>query len=369
MQTSTKFLVILLVRQICFGSAFNPLELLGGADLLKEHLVRDLGMQHEPNVRKANLSISEYSRMIEIYEKTVRQAEEIKKLRVQFKNIHHSVPSKQVIRSSEMRYKLGDLPLFQPRAILQFPMAQVIPEFGLTLVTSAKLTINIRRSSSFSIFTSKASVTQLLDEDEGVSIDTVDLEDEDQDTLEFDVTDAVQAWIDDPASNNGLMITADGYQIVNDEGQEAKLTLETKFALIRHKRSLLDSYKEKDLEGKSDCSKKDNKCCRDDMKVNLRELEGFAFIIEPKEFNAYQCRGKCPPRYRPLNDHSLLQSLMHIKHQKNAVDRNARAKVKKPCCVPSKLSSLPILHLDENNPTKLKVTSWKSIVVTECACG
>ena len=88
--------------------------------------------------------------MIEIYEKTVRQAEEIKKLRGQFKNIHHSVPSKQVITSSEMRYKLGDLPLLQPRAILQFPTAQVIPGFGLTLVSSAKLTINIKRSSSFS---------------------------------------------------------------------------------------------------------------------------------------------------------------------------------------------------------------------------
>ena len=60
MQTVTQIFVILLVRQICLGLAFNPLELLGGADLLKEHLVRDLGMQHEPNMKKVNKKLYFY---------------------------------------------------------------------------------------------------------------------------------------------------------------------------------------------------------------------------------------------------------------------------------------------------------------------
>merc|ERR1719481_1967910 len=92
-------------------------------------------------MKKANLSSGEYARMMEVYEKTVRQAEEIRKLRGQFKNIRHSTPSKHVIRCSEMRYKLGELPLLQPKAILEFPTDQVIPDFGLTLVSSAKLVI------------------------------------------------------------------------------------------------------------------------------------------------------------------------------------------------------------------------------------
>ena len=103
------------------------------------------------------------------------------------------------------------------------------------------------------------------------------------------------------------------------------------------------------------------------MPVNIQELEGFGFIYQPRVFDAAFCGGSCPPRYHPLNDHSLLQSLIHMKQQRQ--EGNHQARVKRPCCVPAKLSSLPILHLDEENPTKLKVTVWKSIIVTECACG
>ena len=46
---------ILLLKLFYFGLAFNPLEMLGGADLLKQHLVSDLGMKHEPNVKKVNI--------------------------------------------------------------------------------------------------------------------------------------------------------------------------------------------------------------------------------------------------------------------------------------------------------------------------
>jgi hypothetical protein len=73
----------------------------------------------------------------------------------------------------------------------------------------------------------------------------------------------------------------------------------------------------------SDSAATNKKCCRDDMKVNLRELKGFEFIVEPKEFNAFVCRGRCPPRYHPLTEHSLLQSVMHMKHSEKGTSLNA----------------------------------------------
>ena len=54
METVIKITVIILVKYFCFGLAFNPLEMLGGADLLKQHLVSDLGMKHEPKMKKVN---------------------------------------------------------------------------------------------------------------------------------------------------------------------------------------------------------------------------------------------------------------------------------------------------------------------------
>ena len=105
------------------------------------------------------------------------------------------------------------------------------------------------------------------------------------------------------------------------------------------------------------------------MTVKLRELEGFGFIMQPAEFDAFYCRGKCPARYLPRNDHSLLQSLLHLKSQREEEGASSSSKIKRPCCNPSKFESIDILHLDEMDPTRLKVTHWKNIIVSECACA
>merc|ERR550517_2089211 len=170
--------------------------------------------------------------------------------------------------------------------------------------------------------------------------------------VSFDLTDTLQAWTMDGESQKGLKIEATGFQIVEKPGWPT-LVVDAEFSLTRHRRSVLFpgwSREEDDVSGDRKCGggATDNKCCRDDMMVNFKDLQGFDFILEPTEFNAFMCRGKCPARFRPLNDHSLLQSLMHIKQQRQEEGRHSR--VKRPCCVPAKLSSLPILHLDEENP-------------------
>ena len=117
------------------------------------------------------------------------------------------------------------------------------------------------------------------------------------------------------------------------------------------------------------------------MPVNIAELEGFGFIYQPRVFDAAFCGGKCPPRYHPLNDHSLLQSLMHIKSKRAALAaggggggrrrrrRRRRASIRNTCCSPAVFENLDILHLDERDPSKLRVTNWKNIIVSECACA
>ena len=70
-------------------------------------------------------------------------------------------------------------------------------------------------------------------------------------------------------------------------------------------------------------------------------------------------------RYKPLSDHSLLQSLVRLRSGQGASWRSAPA----PCCAPSSYESLDILHLDDQDPTKLKVTNWKNIKVSQCACA
>ena len=70
-------------------------------------------------------------------------------------------------------------------------------------------------------------------------------------------------------------------------------------------------------------------------------------------------------RYKPLSDHSLLQSLVRLRSGQGASWMSAPS----PCCAPSSYESLDILHLDDQDPTKLKVTNWKNIKVSQCACA
>ena len=78
------------------------------------------------------------------------------------------------------------------------------------------------------------------------------------------------------------------------------------------------------------------------------------------------CKGRCPARYNAINDHSLLQSIMHLK-TKNS--KNPKNKVHRPCCVGTKFQPLDILHVDDRNASKLKVTHWKNVIVSECGCA
>ncbi|OXU30525.1 hypothetical protein TSAR_007328 [Trichomalopsis sarcophagae] len=111
---------------------------------------------------------------------------------------------------------------------------------------------------------------------------------------------------------------------------------------------------------RTECRGEAKKCCRHHMSVTFKDLEGFDFIIQPKNFDAGYCKGRCPPRYNPAHHHALLQSLIW---------KEDRKKAPRPCCAPSKLAELEILYFDENDATKLKVSNWKDMRVIECACS
>ena len=360
----TNLLVLVLMFHFakCQKSDFSK-----GLETLKEHLVSDLGFTKEPDVNQAVLSDKEYQKMYKIYNKMLRQADEIKKIRKRFKKMKFTTPTKHVFHlNKETAHGLMTFDMHTFKDL----------EYGSTYVNSAQLKLKLKRTSHI-LLSNKISISQIIGGDEGTIVDSFTINDDYEEvvSVSFDVSDTIQAWYLDKESQKGLKLNADGFEVIVNEEESPVISVDSTLSLIRHRRSVgLFQLKDDvipDADSSQDCDGAENRCCRSDMVVNLRELEGFNFILEPTEFNAFMCRGKCPARYKPLNDHSLLQSLMHIKHQNEAVDAvdEPMNRIKRPCCVPSKLSSLPILHLDENNPSKLKVTTWKSIIVTECACA
>eukprot|EP00088_Acartia_fossae_P017786 TRINITY_DN20187_c0_g1_i3.p1 TRINITY_DN20187_c0_g1~~TRINITY_DN20187_c0_g1_i3.p1 ORF type:complete len:447 (-),score=130.59 TRINITY_DN20187_c0_g1_i3:107-1447(-) len=265
----------------------------------------------------------------------------------------------------------------------------------------------------------QACAKQIVQDEEGITLDCVPLDDdlmtssEGKIKIELDITHAVQAWLMDQTSNKGILIAGSGLSdgtwglaestqntADDDDTDTTSHPVRIRFSTLplpaathhpRHRVVKRDVFDREFLErfvqqqqaqetaAKSDCSVQragGKKCCRQHMKVNLQNFEGLNFILEPKEFDAYYCVGRCPARYLPRNDHTLLQSLIHIQSRHGGSGGGANnnnvpgsSLIKRPCCNPSEFESIDILYLDENDPTKLEVKHWKDIIVSECACA
>ena len=72
----------------------------------------------------------------------------------------------------------------------------------------------------------------------------------------------------------------------------------------------------------NDCSTSDSsigrqRCCRQKMPVDLSAIGSLSFIVKPRSFDAHLCSGRCPFMYKPTNEHSQLQSLLHSRSRLN----------------------------------------------------
>lgn len=105
----------------------------------------------------------------------------------------------------------------------------------------------------------------------------------------------------------------------------------------------------------------DTKCCRHTWIVDFAEMEEYnKFVIQPQAFDAGYCEGSCPYRYNLGNTHAYIQSLVHHTQK----DSN----VPDVCCAATRLVDMDVLHVDEDDPTKLKVSPWKKMRVMKCSC-
>lgn len=122
------------------------------------------------------------------------------------------------------------------------------------------------------------------------------------------------------------------------------------------KRAVLEIMVRKSRSKRSVCNRE---CCRRPLKISFKDI-GWDWIVQPVEFEAYYCKGRC----RNVSDdfastHALMQSILNYKGRK----------VTRPCCAPRKLRPLDLLHYNDKNPPELVVTRQKGMIVKECACA
>lgn len=103
-----------------------------------------------------------------------------------------------------------------------------------------------------------------------------------------------------------------------------------------------------------------NLCQRHPLYVDFADVGWNDWIVAPLGYPAFYCEGNCPfPLSDNLNatNHAIVQTLV------NSVDAKAAPTA---CCVPTTLSSISMLYLDEHEKTILK--QYDDMVVEGCGC-
>ncbi|XP_029686934.1 anti-dorsalizing morphogenic protein [Takifugu rubripes] len=102
-------------------------------------------------------------------------------------------------------------------------------------------------------------------------------------------------------------------------------------------------------------------CQRLPLYVDFEEIGWSGWIVSPRGYNAYHCKGSCPfplgQNMRPTN-HATVQSIIHALKLIKSIET--------PCCVPDKLFSINLLYFDDDENVVLK--QYKDMVAGSCGC-
>nr|XP_023016729.1 bone morphogenetic protein 4 [Leptinotarsa decemlineata] len=339
---------IILAYLAAWWTLFYLLALSGAIVSADQGLLQDLGFNVLPDISKINISLDEYTTMMNTYlhirQKSGDDATTIPKL-LTF-DVDQKVVWKRKVPSIRLRFPLVP----DPEIEVEDAHLRLLAPPQLHEPATVKVQVNLVLG---------ARKRRLLEER------ILYLSKNSTKWCEVDVTSAVQSWFSGNINLGLELVCLDFNCRLNP--QRAAITSLVHSGLGRRTRRA-SPYQSG---GKTDCpkGKGKRKCCRQNMKVNFTKLDfpEMNFILQPKTYEAGYCHGLCPPDFNHATNHSRIQSLMRQMEHKSTSRRPK--KIPKACCAPSKLGSLDILLINKDNPSKLMVEKWDNMVVEECACS
>ncbi|NXH48227.1 BMP2 protein, partial [Dicaeum eximium] len=202
----------------------------------------------------------------------------------------------------------------------------------------------------------------------------------------FAITPAVRDWTEDESSNQGLLVTVQGpgkspldppplqfasgrghheskkpmLVLFTDDGRRGASLPTAAFPGGSHNwhDSLMPEL------GRSRSTRSLDRlqpCQRHPLSVDFEEIGWSGWIISPRGYNAFHCKGSCPfplgENMRPTN-HATVQSIINALKLSEGVST--------PCCVPDKLFSINLLYFDDDENVVLK--QYDDMVAASCGC-
>ncbi|XP_056150324.1 LOW QUALITY PROTEIN: bone morphogenetic protein 2b [Lampris incognitus] len=199
----------------------------------------------------------------------------------------------------------------------------------------------------------------------------------------FDVSPAISQWTNGGRHNHGFMVEVLHPEEVEGVGEDAeKRRRHVRVSRSLHQdqdswpqaRPLLVTYshdgngdavlhtrEKRQAAPRKQRRKHQHKasCRRHALYVDFSDVGWNEWIVAPPGYHAFYCQGECPfPLADHLNstNHAIVQTLV------NSVNSN----IPKACCVPTELSPISLLYLDEYEKVILK--NYQDMVVEGCGC-
>ncbi|XP_055595313.1 protein decapentaplegic [Uranotaenia lowii] len=209
-------------------------------------------------------------------------------------------------------------------------------------------------------------------------------------SISLDVMPAVERWIRSPKQNHGIFvqITSKGSKrkslapsaVPEHHHVRLRRSLDESHDKWSHKQPLLFTYtddgrhKQRPIRDaisnsnrarrapmKNRRRKNGNEACqRRPLYVDFSDVGWSDWIVAPPGYEAYYCQGDCQfPIADHLNttNHAIVQTLV------NSISPSLAPKA---CCVPTQLSSISMLYLNEQNKVVLK--NYQDMTVVGCGC-
>ncbi|NXE66686.1 BMP2B protein, partial [Calcarius ornatus] len=206
----------------------------------------------------------------------------------------------------------------------------------------------------------------------------------------FAITPAVRDWTEDESSNQGLLVTVQslggspldppplqfasgrGHHeskkpmlvLFTDDGRRGASLPTAGFPGGSHTPGLGASIPSQEVLPTSRSARSLGRlqpCQRHPLSVDFEEIGWSGWIISPRGYNAFHCKGSCPfplgENMRPTN-HATVQSIINALKLSEGVSS--------PCCVPDKLFSINLLYFDDDENVVLK--QYDDMVAGSCGC-
>uniref|UniRef100_A0A8C1CDH5 Bone morphogenetic protein 2a n=1 Tax=Cyprinus carpio carpio TaxID=630221 RepID=A0A8C1CDH5_CYPCA len=190
----------------------------------------------------------------------------------------------------------------------------------------------------------------------------------------FDVSPAVTRWTADGHPNHGFVV-----EIVHPDRVEQDSKRHVRISRSLHDRedtwpqmrpllvtyshdgkgNVLHSREKRQVRTNKQRKKQKPNCRRHSLYVDFSDVGWNDWIVAPPGYHAFYCQGECPfPLADHLNstNHAIVQTLV------NSVNSN----IPRACCVPTDLSPVSLLYLDEYERVILK--NYQDMVVEGCGC-